>query len=622
MSELHNDHLLQLIEKLKEPVEERRRNVEDMHSLYKASLVNNDPVVCALFFDKTRPAPQEDLSDDMPCSVALVNRLMSPGYQPSLSASRDNTRKVCRFNAPFWPMSETRILTPTLKHEGNTLELKALREKYKNMHCKLEEVQYASIDEFWQNNGIATEEEYIRVLKAGITPPHNLCQERAPPAIPSVLNSNMDLQLIVDAYSCAAYVVDYVNKPNRGFSNLHTALADIEKHHPNLALGKLVAEPGVRVLNGVEISTLEAAWILLRLGMSDSSRQIAFIPTMHPDERVRVRKQQRELQDEDDDSTDVWKLNVVQKYEDRPEEMADVCLADFVAHYTYNHQRGEYRRRKVPRIIRYRAYRKDDTDDFMREMVTLFHPSLYETHLDQIVAKKKQFEGNISGEDLKEMCRELLQQNVIEHQQQEQVVVREESVLSVDRAENVDIAHATSACGAGNTCSERSFIARSCQIGNPSESSSRGQQDAARTFTVNLLKDTYTGSILAHVPQATLMSLWQQRGRPPLLSGASPCTSALKITMKKDDGGLRHSDLNTYRCVFRDVKAILVDEVSMMGSEVLVKVDDRLRLVGADVRKKHTESLRNKYQAMHQALEMTDSMAQFWEHPGIMDKAE
>ncbi|KAL1471321.1 hypothetical protein MTO96_040012, partial [Rhipicephalus appendiculatus] len=61
--------------------------------------------------------------------------------------------------------------TAYLDHEGNALELTALREKYKDMHCQLEEVQYASIDEFWLNNGIATEEEYIRVLKAGISRP-------------------------------------------------------------------------------------------------------------------------------------------------------------------------------------------------------------------------------------------------------------------------------------------------------------------------------------------------------------------------------------------------------------------------------------------------------------------
>ncbi|KAL3243647.1 hypothetical protein MRX96_047413 [Rhipicephalus microplus] len=52
ISELRNEHLLQLIENLNEPVEKRCHKVDDMHSLYKASLVNNDPVVCALFFDK------------------------------------------------------------------------------------------------------------------------------------------------------------------------------------------------------------------------------------------------------------------------------------------------------------------------------------------------------------------------------------------------------------------------------------------------------------------------------------------------------------------------------------------------------------------------------------------
>ncbi|KAH7968320.1 hypothetical protein HPB52_007710 [Rhipicephalus sanguineus] len=53
--------------------------------------------------------------------------------------------------------------------------------------------------------------------------------------------------------------------------------------------------------------------------------------------------------------------------------------------------------------------------------------------------------------------------------------------------------------------------------------------------------------------------------------------SALKRTMKKDDASLRHSDLNTYRCAFRDVRTMFMDEVSMMGCEVLVIVQQNLR---------------------------------------------
>ncbi|KAH7968319.1 hypothetical protein HPB52_007709 [Rhipicephalus sanguineus] len=52
----------------------------------------------------------------------------------------------------------------------------------------------------------------------------------------------MNLQLIADACSCAAYVVDYVNKSTSGFSNFHNSLADIEKHHPDLGLGKQLEE--------------------------------------------------------------------------------------------------------------------------------------------------------------------------------------------------------------------------------------------------------------------------------------------------------------------------------------------------------------------------------------------
>ncbi|KAL3174085.1 hypothetical protein MRX96_011826, partial [Rhipicephalus microplus] len=79
-----------------------------------------------------------------------------------------------------------------------------------------------------------------------------------------------------------------------GNANSCTAVEhqDIDEHHQNLALSKLVSVLGVRVLNGVDTSTQEPGWILVRLGKSKSSRQIAFIPTMHPDERVRVRKQQ------------------------------------------------------------------------------------------------------------------------------------------------------------------------------------------------------------------------------------------------------------------------------------------------------------------------------------------
>ncbi|KAH7955402.1 hypothetical protein HPB52_000824 [Rhipicephalus sanguineus] len=45
------------------------------------------------------------------------------------------------------------------------------------------------------------------------------------------------------------------------------------------------------------------------------------------------------------------------------------------------------------------------------------------------------------------------------------------------------------------------------------------------------------------------------------------------------DGGLRPSDLNTFRCAFRRVKCVIIDEVRMMSADQLKLVDCRLRQI-------------------------------------------
>lgn len=51
------------------------------------------------------------------------------------------------------------------------------------------------------------------------------------PWIPNVLHSNADLQFILDEYSCAEYVVEYINKGNKGISNLHRELLKLNEEH-------------------------------------------------------------------------------------------------------------------------------------------------------------------------------------------------------------------------------------------------------------------------------------------------------------------------------------------------------------------------------------------------------
>lgn len=125
--------------------------------------------------------------------------------------------------------------------------------------------------------------------------------------------SNMNAQIILEGYSCAAYVVEYVNKTNRGISNLHQELITLQNDFPEENYNNLLESLSMRMLNTVEMCTQEAAWYLLRLSMSECSRKVEYIPTVWPRERQKVRKTKEQMKREklEDESTDIWKKNTI-----------------------------------------------------------------------------------------------------------------------------------------------------------------------------------------------------------------------------------------------------------------------------------------------------------------------
>jgi hypothetical protein len=164
-------------------------------------------------------------------------------------------------------------------------------------------------------------------------------------------------------------------------------------------------------LNGVEISAQEASYGVLGIPLTNSSRDCIFIPTGPPDERIIFVKTERELRNLDSDSTDIGARGLLDHYVQRPDEIQDVCLADFAAWYTFSSRKtksndpeindvvdineaegsdeedelpkflrlkdksGYIRRRKNPRIIRFRRYgEKEDPENYFREQIMLYYP--------------------------------------------------------------------------------------------------------------------------------------------------------------------------------------------------------------------------------------------------------
>ncbi|KAH7949754.1 hypothetical protein HPB49_015135 [Dermacentor silvarum] len=139
----------------------------------------------------------------------------------------------CRFGAPFMPSESTRIVVPfqplpplladdagrcDSTTEAERVRRHRLKAKYAEMHEALEHGEFANLDEFLRAFDVRSRDEYSEILRAGATRPHVL-HARTPadkrvnafnPWITRVLDSNIDLQIILDHYACAPYVVDYV----------------------------------------------------------------------------------------------------------------------------------------------------------------------------------------------------------------------------------------------------------------------------------------------------------------------------------------------------------------------------------------------------------------------------
>ena len=67
-----------------------------------------------------------------------------------------------------------------------------------------------------------------------------------------------------------------------------------------------------------------------------STNSFFFVSTDLPDKRLRVTKSQQDLEELDDESTDIFKSNIIERYAIRPLDIPavnDLCLAEFVAYY-------------------------------------------------------------------------------------------------------------------------------------------------------------------------------------------------------------------------------------------------------------------------------------------------
>ena len=79
-----------------------------------------------------------------------------------------------------------------------------------------------------------------------------------------------------------------------------------EAKRGNSSIKQQVRDIGNKFLNNVEISAQEAVYIVLQLPMRKSSRQVVFINTSPPEDRVQLLKPLQEINDLEDDSDEIY----------------------------------------------------------------------------------------------------------------------------------------------------------------------------------------------------------------------------------------------------------------------------------------------------------------------------
>ena len=205
-------------------------------------------------------------------------------------------------------------------------------DKYKKKNVELQKAMNEckktgdmTFEEFLQNIAKMDFEDYICCIKSSLKASKVFLKRetkdmRINPFNENILlawKANLDIQIVLEPYGCASYIVGYISKSQRGMSAQLDAAAK-EARRGNLDLKKQVRHIGNVFSNCVEVSAQEAVYLDLQIPLTKCTRDIVFINTSIPEERIFLLKPKAALDELPAESTDIESQNVIQRYSKRP----------------------------------------------------------------------------------------------------------------------------------------------------------------------------------------------------------------------------------------------------------------------------------------------------------------
>ena len=412
-------------------VEFQQRGSPHMHCLYwveNAPKLDEDSeeTICN-FIDKyiTCAVPSED---DDPQLRQIVLDVQQHSKSHSKSCRKKGTD--CRFNFPRPPSERTFI---SRNQDGNVEESnhKSLNSSLaKDVLLKvwnevLEDVNANKTTEEIFSKINLTQDVYEsahRIVASKVTTilkrnPIDMWTNQYNPCLLKCWDANMDIQYVLDPFSCIVYIVSYISKAEREIGML-LKQTQIEATEGNLSARDTIKRVGSAYLNHREVSAQEAVYRVCNLKMKESSRKVTFIPVGENPTRLskplaQVKQKKRKIDeqdnaydhdwDDDDEDDSVWMTNIVERYENRPDLniFHEMCLAEFCSDYrvlaksqipkgekegVYELKNGkgfiQKRSRGQPAVIRYPRFNRESAPEkYYQCLLQLFLPYWSLKHL-------------------------------------------------------------------------------------------------------------------------------------------------------------------------------------------------------------------------------------------------
>ena len=251
---------------------------------------------------------------------------------------------VCRYGFPLPPLPRTMLLHPLAE------DVEKYKKKYKELQKVINGYKSAvdmTFKEFLEKVAKMNFEDYIRRIKSSLNAP-KVFLKRKPNEMRIYLfngkillawKANLDIQIVFEPYGCASYIVGYISKSQRGMSAQLDAAAK-EARKGNFDLKKQVKHIGNVFSNYVEVSAQEAVYLALQIPLTKCTRDIVFINTSTPEERIFLLKPKSVLDELPAESTDVESDNIIQWYSKRPKKLQNIWLADYISKVDYIYPKG------------------------------------------------------------------------------------------------------------------------------------------------------------------------------------------------------------------------------------------------------------------------------------------